>query len=147
MRTCIILIAAAAFGQNVGTNVEQPVIDYYDSISDYYKTNRRTVDAIAKKGVPAEEIPAVLHIARESSAAPEKIVDARKAGKSFAEIARENKVTIDGTDFVKEANVMFLAEYHGRTPAQVRDLLGKGVTFIDINQQYRRVGRKPATPR
>ena len=144
MRTFILLLATAAFAQqDVGTNVRQPNVDFYDSISDYFRQSRRAVDLIAQKGMPDEEIPAVLYIARHSIASPNQVIDARKAGKPFADIAKDYNVKLEGADFVSEANIVFLAEYHGRTPAEVRTLRGKGVTFIDINQQFRRVGTHP----
>jgi hypothetical protein len=132
---------------DVGTNVEQPVIDFYDSISDYFRQSRRAVDLIAKKGIPAQEIPAVLIIARRSSASPNQVIEARKAGKEFTEIAKANNVKLPGSDFISEANVVFLSEYHGRTPEEVRALLAKGADFIEINQQFRRVGVQPGTER
>jgi hypothetical protein len=132
---------------DVGTGVEQPVVDFYDSISDYFRQSRRAVDLIAKKGVPDQEIPAVLIIARRSSASPNQVIGARQAGKEFAEIAKSNNVTLPGDDFVKEANVIFLSEYHGRTPEEIRGLLAKGASFIEINQQFRREGVKPRTER
>ena len=140
MRNLAILLASVALAQDVGTNVKQPAVDFYDSISDYFRQSRRAVDAIVQKGIPDEEIPAVLYIARHSKASPNQVIDARKAGKSFSDIAKTNNVKLQGSDFVSEANVVFLAEYHGRTPAEVRALRSKGVSFIDINQQYRRVG-------
>jgi hypothetical protein len=146
MRAFALLLTTVAFAQDVGTNVEQPFIDFHDSISDYFHQSRRAVDLIAKKGIPVEEIPAVLLIARRSSASPNQVIEARKSGKSFTEIGEANKVRLPGTDFVKEANIVFLAEYHGRTPAEVRALSDKGVTFIDINQQFRRIGTKPKSP-
>ena len=130
---------------DVGTNVKQPAVDFYDSMSDYFRQGRRAIDAIAQKGIPDEEIPAVLMIARRSSASPNQVIEARKSGKSFAEIAKANKVDLPGSDFVAEANTIFLAEYHGRTPEEVRALRAKGASFIEINQQFRRVGMKPAT--
>jgi hypothetical protein len=149
--TTFLLIAAAAMGQqtrsrsDVGTNVEQPVVDFYDSMSDYFRQSRRAIDLIAAKGIPPQEIPAVLLIARRSSASPNQVIDARKAGRNFADIAKSNNVSLPGDDFVTEANIIFLSEYHGRTPEEVRALLGKGANFIEINQQYRRVGVKPKT--
>ena len=130
---------------DVGTNVKQPAVDFYDSMSDYFRQGRRAIDAIVQKGIPDEEVPAVLMIARRSSASPNQVIDARKSGKSFADIAKEHKVNLPGSDFVAEANTIFLAEYHGRTPEEIRALRAKGASFIDINQQFRRVGMKPAT--
>lgn len=151
--TTVALIAAAAFGQgtgtapktDVGTNVEQPTVDFYDSVSDYFRQSRRAVDLIAKKGIPAEEIPAVLTIARRSKASPNQVIEARKGGQSFAEIAKANNVNLTGDDFVSEANIIFLSEYHGRTKEEIRAMRAKGANFVEINQQFRRVGMKPAT--
>jgi hypothetical protein len=149
--TLLAVLAAAALAQtpapksDVGTNVKQPVVDYYDSMSDYFRQSRRAIDLIAQKGIPDEEIPAVLIIARRSSASPNQVIEARKSGKQFTEIAGSNKVTLPGNDFVAEANVVFLAEYHGRTLEEIRALRAKGATFVEINQQFRRVGVKPAT--
>jgi hypothetical protein len=155
--TSLILCAAAVFAQalpqakppkkDVGTSVEQPVVDYYDSMSDYFRQSRRAIDLIARKGIPDQEIPAVLTIARRSKASPNQVIAARQSGQSFADIAKTNGVTLPGQDFVTEANITFLAEYHGRTPEEIRALHAKGANFIEINQQYRRVGVKPASER
>jgi hypothetical protein len=151
--TSFVLFAIAATGQetapkhNVGTNVEQPVVDFYDSIADYFRQSRRAVDLIAKKGIPDQEIPAVLLIARRSSASPNQVIEGRKAGKEFSEIAKANNVNLPGNDFVAEANVIFLSEYHGRSREEIRALQAKGASFVDINQQFRRVGTKPRTER
>lgn len=149
--TLFALLAVAAAAQTpapkteIGTNVKQPVVDYYDSMSDYFRQSRRAIDAIVQKGIPDQEIPAVLIIARRSSASPNQVIEARKSGKSFADIAKSNNVNLPGSDFVAEANTVFLAEYHGRTPEEIKAMRAKGASFIDINQQFRRVGVKPAT--
>jgi hypothetical protein len=54
-------------------------------------------------------------------------------------------VKLGDAGFVNEANVAFLSEYHGRTPAEIRELHRKGASFIDINQQFRRVGVRSRT--
>lgn len=149
--TLFALLALAAAAQTpapkteIGTNVKQPAVDYYDSMSDYFRQSRRAIDAIVQKGIPDQEIPAVLIIARRSSASPNQVIEARKSGKSFADIAKSNNVNLPGSDFVAEANTVFLAEYHGRTPEEIKAMRAKGASFIDINQQFRRVGVKPAT--
>jgi len=137
--------ATARARTDVGTNVHQGVVDFYDSMADHFKLTSRAVDAIAQKGIPDEEIPAVLWIARHSSASPNQVIEARKSGKSFADIAQANNVKMPGNDLVTEANVAFLSAYHARKPEEIRALHQKGASFIDINQQYRRVGMKPQT--
>ena len=62
----------------VGTGVQDPVVDYYDSMSDYFRQSPRAIMAINRKGIPDQEIPAVLLIARRSSASPNQVIAARK---------------------------------------------------------------------
>jgi len=131
---------------DVGTNVHDPDIDFYDSIADYFRQSNRAVEAIAQKGIPAQEIPALLTIARKSSMSPNQVIDARKQGRSFEDIAKSANVTLPGSgDFITKANIRFLSEYHGRPESEISALRTKGASFIEINQQYRRVGIKPAT--
>lgn len=125
----------------IGTGVEDPVVDFYDSMSDYFRNTNRAIMAIHEKGIPDQEIPAVLLIARRSSASPNQVIAARKSGKSWSEIAKANNVALAGDDFVKEANIVFLSEYHGRKPEEVRAMLAKGADFLAINQEFRRDGK------
>ncbi len=77
---------------------------------------------------------------------PNQVIAARKQGKSFEDIAKQANVNLPGDgDFVTKANIRFLSEYHGHNDAEVRGLHDKGASFIEINQQYRRVGIKPRT--
>jgi hypothetical protein len=132
----------------VGTGVKDATVDYFDSLSDYFRNTRRAVMAIRDKGIADEEIAAVLYIARNSSASPNQVIEARKAGKSWGDIARQHKVKTSGDDLVTEANMHFLTSYHGRTAEEVRAMRGKGASWIDINQELRRSGAatKSRTP-
>ena len=125
---------------DVGTGVKDASVDFWDSIADYYRNSRRAVMALRDKGVPDEEIPAVLHIARNSKASPNQVLEARKSGKSWADIAGEHNVKFSGKDLPTEANVQFLSTYHGRTPEEIRAMKAKGASWIDINQELRRSG-------
>ncbi|MDZ4799415.1 MAG: hypothetical protein SGI92_14725 [Bryobacteraceae bacterium] len=134
----LVMCGMALLGQKV-----KPDVDYYDSISDYFRQSSRAVQAIAQKGIPAEEIPAVLTIARRSNMSPNQVIAARKSGKSFESIAKDAKVAIGGTDFISQANLTFLSEYHGQPKPEVQKLRDGGASFIEINKQYRRSGTKP----
>jgi hypothetical protein len=68
------------------------------------------------------------------------VVDARKSGKQWAEIGKQHNVTLAGEDFVKEANIIFLSEYHGRPVPEVRAMIEKGATYVAINSELRRTG-------
>lgn len=124
---------------DVGTGVQSPVVDYYDCLADHFQKSRRAIMAIAQKGIPDNELAAVLLITRRSSASPNQVIAARKQGTSWPDIAKKNKVNISG-DFVTEANLIFLSEYHSVPLDQVRAMHKKGANFIDINQEFRRAG-------
>jgi hypothetical protein len=156
MKTAFVLLFALSLGAQdqaqqsttknpIGTGVQDPVVDYYDSVGDYFRNSTKAVVAIHKKGIPNEEIPAVLLIARKSSASPNQVIAARTSGKAWSDIAAQNKVTLAGEDFAKEANIVFLSSYHGVPAEKVRAMHGKGANFIAINQELRR-GGNPAMP-
>jgi hypothetical protein len=146
----IALLCLAASGQeqlprstpktDIGTGVKDVTVDWYDSVADYFRNSRRAVMLISQKGIPPEEIPAVLLIARRSSASPNQVIEAKKSGKSWAEIAKQHNAKIEGEDLVTEANVLFLSEYHGRPAEEIKAARAKGATFVDINQEFRRSG-------
>lgn len=121
-----------------GTSVDDARVDYFRSIADYFRNTETEVNSIYKKGIPEEEIPAVLMIARKSSATPDQVIQARKEGKEWAEIARRYKLPATEKDFVAEANIAFLSEYHGAKAEEVHKLREKGASFIAINQELRR---------
>jgi len=139
-------VVCAQSRPNVGTNVNYPTVDFYDSIADYFRTSSGAVEKIAQKDkIAAQEIPAVLTIARKSSMSPNQVIDARKQGQTFEQIAKTAGVNLGGSDFIAEANITFLSEYHGRSRNEIRTLRSKGASWVDINEQYRRIGVKPAT--
>ena len=153
MRALLLLVCAAVLSPaqdnnmprrtpktEIGTGVKDGSVDFWDSVSDYYRNSRRAVMALRDKGVPDEEIPAVLHIARNSTASPNQVLEARKLGKSWADVAKQYNVKFSGNDLAAEANVQFLSSYHGRTPEEVRAMRAKGASWIDINQEFRRSG-------
>ena len=125
---------------DVGTGVKDATVDYWDSLSDYFRNSRRAVMGIRDKGIPDEEVTAVLYVARKSSASPNQVIEARKAGKSWSDIASQYKIKTSGNDFVAEANMEFLTAYHGKTPEEIRAMRAKGASWIDINQEFRRSG-------
>jgi hypothetical protein len=128
-----------------GTGVQDPVVDFHDSLADYFRLSSRAISAIAEKGIPDQEIPVVLMIARRSGSSPNEIIDARKSGKQWADIAKSHNVTFPGGDIVKEANVAFLSAYHVQPEPEIRAMLAKGATYVAVNQQLRRVGMRKKT--
>jgi hypothetical protein len=125
---------------DAGTGMKDATVDYIDALSDYYRNSRRAVMAIRDKGIPDEEIAGILHIARNSNASPNQVIEARKMSKPWSDIARQYNVKTSGDDLVAEANLQFLSTYHGRSPEEVRAMRAKGASWIDINQELRRSG-------
>lgn len=124
----------------VGTAVEAPSIDFYDSMADYFRLTPNAISLINKKGIPDAEIPALLYIVRHSSASPNELIAAKTGGGSWGDIAKRHKVSLPGNDFVSDANVVFLSEFHGRPASEVKAMRAKGASFLEINQEYRRSG-------
>ena len=131
----------------VGTNVHDPQIDYADSLSDYFRYSPRAVQLIMKKGVPAEEVAAVLHIAKYSRLTANDVIYARNEGIKYEDLARKNNVKFEGDNLLEHANLEFLSKYHGRSLEDVKKMRSGGASFVEINQQLRRDGGNPTTPK
>ena len=132
-------VAPRSTPKNIGTGVQSAVVDYYDCLADHFQKSRRAIMAIAQKGIPDNELAAVLLVSKRSPASPNQVIGARKRGASWTDIAKQNKVNISD-DVVTEANLVFLSEYHSVPIDQVRAMHKKGANFIDINQEFRRAG-------
>jgi hypothetical protein len=152
LRTMALMVVVAALSMaqeqrsrtvpnsDIGTTVEDPQIDYFDSAADYFRYSPRAVEEIHKRGTPAEEVAAVLYLARFSKMTANQVLAARKAGKTWQDLARDAAVKFQGDDFVAYANAMFLSRYHSRPLEEVKRLHADGATWVAINQQYRREG-------
>lgn len=151
MRKLLLTLAVAASGlaqdnmprttkTEIGTGVKDATVDYFDAVSDYFRSTGRAVRAVHDKGIPAEEVPAVFLITRRSSASANQVIDARKAGKSWTEIAKSHKAEMQSEDVVAEANVAFLSSYYGTAPDAVKAMRQKGASWISIDQELRRSG-------
>ncbi len=117
-----------------------PEIDFYDALSDYFRQSSRAVQALGQKGIPDAELAPLLYLARHSSASPNELVDAKKAGGSWESLAKKHNVKLAGSNFASDANIAFLSEYHGAKPEDIKAMLAKGTSFIAINQELRRSG-------
>lgn len=149
MRLVVTLVAAALVlpGQvkspEKDTAGGDATVDLYRSLADWSRKDEKTILAIRDQVGNDRDIAAVLFITRRSSASPNQVMEARKSGKSWDDIARQWKVDWKGGNFVDEANVAFLSQYHGRTPEDVRKMArggGAGVDPVALNQEFRRDG-------
>jgi hypothetical protein len=118
-----------------------PMVDLYRSLADWSRKSERVIYAIRERVGNDKEIAAVLLVTKLSSASPNDVMDARKAGKDWAAITKQWNVKHEGGgNFVDYANLVFLSEYHGRTLEEARKLHQKGLDPVAINQEFRREG-------
>jgi hypothetical protein len=128
------------------TAAGDPMIDLYRSRADWSRMSERAIYAIRDRIGNDKEIAAVLLVKKRSSASPNQVIEARKAGKDWAAITKQWNVKQDsGVDFVDYANAIFLSEYHGRPLEETRKLQQKGMDVIAINQEFRREGESSTT--
>jgi hypothetical protein len=146
----VLVIASLVFAQSdarqaepqdaVGTNVHDPQIDYADSLSDYFRYSPRAVQLIMKKGIPAEEVAAVLHVAKYSRLTANDVIYARNEGIKYEDLARKNNVKFEGSNLLEHANLEFLSKYHARPLEEIKKMRANGASFVEINQELRREG-------
>ena len=117
-----------------------PMVDLYRSLADWSRKDEKTISAIRDQVGNDREVAAVLFVTRRSSASPNQVMAARKSGKSWDDIARQWTVNWKGSDFIDEANLSFLSQYHGRTVEEVRKMARGAVDPVALNQEFRREG-------
>src|SRR5216684_3601783 len=85
----ILGIATAAFSQaQMGFNVENGNLQsFYFAVGGYYHIPNRQVVVVHDYGIPDEEIPVVFFIANHSHYGPEEIVQMRRHGSSWYDVA------------------------------------------------------------
>ena len=138
---CAALLPAQIKSPTKDTAAGDPMVDLYRSLADWSRKNERTIYAIRDRIGNDKEVAAVLLVTKRSSASPNDVMNARKAGKDWAAITRQWNVThTSGMDFADYANLVFLSEYHGRTFEDTRKLHEKGLDLVAINQEFRREG-------
>jgi hypothetical protein len=147
MRLLVTLVLSAALlpaqikSPAKDTAAGDPMVDLYRSLADWSRKSERAIYAIRDRIGNEKEIAAVLLVTKRSSASPNDVMDARKAGKDWAAITRQWNVKQEGGgDFADYANLVFLSEYHGRTLDEARKLHQKGLDPVAINQEFRREG-------
>jgi hypothetical protein len=74
-----------------------PTVDLYRSLADWSRKSERAIYAIRDRIGNDKEIAAVLLVTKQSSASPNQVMDARKAGKDWDAITREWKVRASTT--------------------------------------------------
>lgn len=68
-----------------GTALAGDVEDFLPDVGEFFGAPLKTLNALSEK-LPPDEVPVLLHIAKEAGVAPQRVLDLRLAGKTWADI-------------------------------------------------------------
>jgi hypothetical protein len=132
---------------------------FFVSIGSYYHVPEREVVVVHERSVPPEEVPVVFFVAQRARVAPAVVVDLRRHGLSWADIAFHFRLDPDiyyfnggppygkahgywkkhpprDVEVIDAVNVHFLSEFHGVTPDMVRDERRHGRSYVIVGNDF-----------
>jgi len=138
---------------------------FYFAIGNYYHVPEREVVVVRERALPPDEIPVVFYVAREARVEPTIIVDLRRRGLSWADIAVRFRLTPDiyyfrggppygkahgywknhpprDVEVIEAVNVHFLSEYHQVSPDEVRAERSRGRDYVFVAQNFEARSKK-----
>ena len=116
---------------------------FYFAIGNYYQVPEREVDLVRDRALPPDEVPVAFYVAQRARVNPTVVVDLRRRGVSWADIALHFHFAPDiyyfndgppygraygywkkhpprDADVIDAVNIHFLSEYHHVAPDLVR---------------------------
>ncbi len=133
---------------------------FYFAVGNYYQVTVREVAAIHDSAIPPEEVPVVFYLAQQAHVAPAVVVDLRRHGGSWADVAFHLHLAADIYDFgtrapgyskqhpprdedvIDAVNVHFLADYHRVSPEVVWAERSRGRTYAAVARDFEAKGSK-----
>lgn len=133
--------------------------NFYFSIGNYYHVPEREVVIVRERALPPDEVPVVFYTARQCHLEPTVVVDFRRRGLSWADIAIrchqspeiyyfrggppygkaygywKNHPPRDA-EVIEAVNVHFLSEYHGVSPDAIRAERSRGPNYVFVAQNF-----------
>jgi hypothetical protein len=132
---------------------------FYFAAGNYYRVPEREVVIVRERALPPDEAPVVFYVAGEARVEPTIIVDLRRRGMSWTDIAFRFHLTPDiyffhggppnGTaygywknhpprdsEIVESVNVHFLSEYHHVSPDAIRAERSRGPNYAFVAQNF-----------
>ena len=161
--TCAVLgfstVSANAQVQAGGVFSGDGLRSFYFAIGNYYHVPEREVVVVRERALPPDEVPVVFYVARTARVAPAVIVDLRRGGMSWADIAFRFQLTPDiyyfpggppygkahgywkkhrprDVEVVEAVNIHFLADYHHVTPDVIRAERSRGPSYAVVAQNF-----------
>jgi hypothetical protein len=139
--------------------------NFYFAIGNYYQVPEREVVVVRERALPPDEVPVVFYAARQCHVQPTVIVDLRRRGMTWADIAIRFHQTPDiyyfrggppygkaygywrnhpprDVEVIEAVNTHFLSEYHGVTPDAVRAERSRGANYVVVAQNFEARGKK-----
>jgi len=138
---------------------------FYFAIGNYYQVPEREVDVVRVRALPPEEVPVAFYVAQRARVSPTVVVDLRRRGVSWADIALHFNFGPDiyyfqdgppygkaygywrkhpprDAEVIDAVNVHFLSEYHHVAPEVVRtERLHKG-NYVVVAGDFEAKSRK-----
>jgi hypothetical protein len=116
---------------------------FYFAVGNYYQVPERQVDQVRERALPPDEVPVAFFVAQRAGVNPAVVVDLRRRGVSWADIALHFHFGPDiyyfrdgppygkaygywknhpprDAEVIDAVNIHFLSEYHHVTPELVR---------------------------
>ena len=137
----------------------QGLRSFYFAIGNYYQVPEREVVVVRERAVPPDEVPVVFFVARQAHLEPTVIVDLRRRGLSWSDVAVHFRLDPDiyyfsggppyghaygywkkhpprDAEVVDAVNVHFLSDYHRVSPDSVRANRSRGSSYAFVAQGF-----------
>jgi len=138
---------------------------FYFAIGNYYQVPERQVVVVHERAIPPDEVPVVFFVARQAHVAPAVIVDLRRRGLSWSDVAFHFRLDPDiyyfpegppyghaygywkkhppgDAEVIDAVNVHFLSDYHRVSPDIVRADRSRGSSYAFVAQGFEAKSRK-----
>jgi len=131
---------------------------FYFAVGNYYQVPERDVVVVQQQALPPDEIPVVFYVAQRARVAPAVVVDLRRRGESWADIAFHFRLDPDiyyfrggppygkaygwkkhpprDAEVIDAVNVHFLSDYHHVTPDAVWAERSGGRSYAAVAENF-----------
>jgi hypothetical protein len=138
---------------------------FYFAVGNYYQVPDREVVVVRERAIPPDEVPVVFYIAQKARVEPTVIVDLRRRGLTWADVALHFRLDPDvyyfrggppygkaygywknhpprDAEVVDAVNVHFLSDYHRVPPDAVRAQRSRGSSYAEVGRGFEAKSRK-----
>jgi hypothetical protein len=138
---------------------------FYFAVGKYYQVPDREVVVVRERALPPDEVPVVFYIAQQARVEPAVILDLRRRGLSWADVALHLRLEPDiyyfrggppygkaygywkkhpprDAEVIDAVNVHFLSDYHRVSPDVVRAERSRGPSYAVVAQGFEAKARK-----